>query len=578
MTIMDTSYIQRQPLGVILIMGAWNYPLCTLLIPMLGALAAGNTVLLKPSEHCPTVARLLATLVPNYVDKKICQVLCGGVDVCQKLLASERFDHILYTGGVGGGRAVYAAAAKFLTPVTLELGGKCPVYVDSNVDLMMAAKRITVIKNFNCGQTCVAPDYVICHRKVLDEFLKNLGEAIEEFYGKDKRASPDLSRIINEMHWKRLTKLLSETKGKTVYGGEVVHDDLYIAPTVVIDVGPEDSLMSEELFGPILPILTVDSPKEAVELIRPRAHPLAVYVFTNSNDVFEIFKEETTSGALVQNDCGVQTLSAELPFGGVGQSGFGRYHGKHSIYTFSNPRSVMLKSRSEFINQRELITSRGPTNTVTYFGVLFTFKGKRVCNNLLELLKLFDEVAHALPTLHQTMEVTNNYLIRRLMHSLVPDQVYRNTFKRLGDYLRYNLLRTRVRNNRPEQTILYHRHCGQPKSLVHILQSCCISLGDRCTRHNRDAKRLEKSLRRLGYTVFEELLAPTSTSFIESDLIAVRERRATVLDVSIDSDVRGVTMWNEKKQKCGADECPVAVISALCALNSHVDRLWSTNL
>ncbi|KAG5443171.1 aldehyde dehydrogenase 3, member A2 [Clonorchis sinensis] len=351
MTIMDTSYIQRQPLGVILIMGAWNYPLCTLLIPMLGALAAGNTVLLKPSEHCPTVARLLATLVPNYVDKKICQVLCGGVDVCQKLLASERFDHILYTGGVGGGRAVYAAAAKFLTPVTLELGGKCPVYVDSNVDLMMAAKRITVIKNFNCGQTCVAPDYVICHRKVLDEFLKNLGEAIEEFYGKDKRASPDLSRIINEMHWKRLTKLLSETKGKTVYGGEVVHDDLYIAPTVVIDVGPDDSLMSEELFGPILPILTVDSPKEAVELIRPRAHPLAVYVFTNSNDVFEIFKEETTSGALVQNDCGVQTLSAELPFGGVGQSGFGRYHGKHSIYTFSNPRSVMLKSRSEFINQ-----------------------------------------------------------------------------------------------------------------------------------------------------------------------------------------------------------------------------------
>ncbi|TGZ50339.1 hypothetical protein CRM22_010847 [Opisthorchis felineus] len=351
MTIMDTSYIQRQPLGVILIMGAWNYPLFTILIPLLGALAAGNTVLLKPSEHCPTVARLLATLVPNYVDKKICQVLCGGVDVCQKLLASERFDHIMYTGGVVGGRAVYAAAAKFLTPVTLELGGKCPVYVDSNVDLMMAAKRIMMIKTFNCGQTCVAPDYVICHRKVLDEFLKNLGEAIEEFYGEDKRASPDLGRIINETHWKRLTNLLSETKGKTVYGGEAVHDDLYIAPTVVTDVEPDDSLMSEELFGPILPILTVDSPKEAVELINSRAHPLGVYIFTNSNDVFEIFKAETTSGALVQNDCGFQTLSAELPFGGVGQSGFGRYHGKHSVYTFSNPRAVMLKSRSEFINQ-----------------------------------------------------------------------------------------------------------------------------------------------------------------------------------------------------------------------------------
>ncbi|OON21379.1 aldehyde dehydrogenase family protein, partial [Opisthorchis viverrini] len=464
MTMMDTSYIQRQPLGVILIMGAWNYPLFTLLIPMLGALAAGNTVLLKPSEHCPTVARLLATLVPNYVDKKICQVLCGGVDVCQKLLASERFDHIMYTGGTAGGRAVYTAAAKFLTPVTLELGGKCPVYVDSNVDLVMAAKRIMAMKTLNCGQICVAPDYVICHRKVLTELLKNLGEAIEEFYGEDKRASPDFGRIINEMHWKRLTNLLSETKGKTVYGGEAVQDDLYIAPTVVIDVRPDDSLMSEEIFGPILPILTVDSPKEAVEIIRSKPHPLAVYVFTNSNDVFEIFKEETTSGALVQNDCGIQASSSELPFGGVGQSGFGRHHGKHSVYTFSNPRSVMLRSRSEFINQKQeelfdYVTEMTTCLTWTHWELLLWITTDAcLISSRNRLLLLTDRLS-----LHPT------HFSRRFHHPL-----------------------------------------------------CTTLLGV--------FPGLEKCLRHLGHTVLEELLAHTSTSFIEPDVIGVRERRATVID------------------------------------------------
>nr|QQY02511.1 aldehyde dehydrogenase family 3 member A2 [Cryptocotyle lingua] len=350
-TVMDTCYIQRQPLGVVLIMGAWNYPLFTLLLPALGALAAGNTVLLKPSESCPNNAQLLATLVTKYMDKKICQVICGGVDVCQKLLASERFDHITYTGGIVGGKAVYAAAAKFLTPVTLELGGKCPTYIDSDVDLMLAIKRTLLVKTLNCGQTCVAPDYVLCHRDVLDELVKNLGVALEEFFGKDVRSSPDLGRMVNEMHWKRVTKLLSETKGKIVYGGDSAQDDLYIAPTVVINVKPDDSLMSEELFGPILPILTVDSPEEAIEFIRSRAHPLAVCVFTNNSDVFSKFKQQTTSGALIHNDSATHGLCPGLPFGGVGDSGFGRYLGRFSIDTFSNPRSVLLKNKSDYVYQ-----------------------------------------------------------------------------------------------------------------------------------------------------------------------------------------------------------------------------------
>ncbi|KAF7255779.1 hypothetical protein EG68_10659 [Paragonimus skrjabini miyazakii] len=302
-SMLDTPYIQKQPLGVVIIFGSWNYPILLTLQPLIGAIAAGNTALVKPSEHAPASSEFLMKSIPKYLNSSVCNVICGDAQLSASLLDTYRFDHIFYTGGANGGRAVYAAAAKFLTPITLELGGKSPSYVDSHVNIMLAVRRILWSKIYNAGQTCVATDYVICHRDVVAEFCRSTLQVLKEFLGEDPHQSPDFARIVNKFHLQRLTKLLSATKGKIIYGGDSILDELYIAPTVVTDVKPDDSLMSEELFGPILPIMTVESSLQAVEFVRSRDKPLALYVFTSNQDVFSQFKQGTSSGSLSHNDC-----------------------------------------------------------------------------------------------------------------------------------------------------------------------------------------------------------------------------------------------------------------------------------
>ncbi|VDP86331.1 unnamed protein product [Echinostoma caproni] len=336
---------------------------------MIGAIAAGNTVVLKPSEYAPACADLMANLIPKYIEKHICQVFTGDVQFTQELLEKERFDYVFFTGGYEAGRAVYVAAAKHVTPVTLELGGKCPSYVDSRVSVEMAAKRIAFSKSFNAGQVCVSTDYVLCHKDIFEEFKRVLLDVYKEFYGENPQRTAKFSRIVNNRHFKRLTGMLANTKGKIILGGDSDAEDLFIAPTIVAYVSKDDALMREEIFGPILPIIVVDSATEAIEFINSRNKPLAIYVFTTDSNVFANFKHGTSSGAISQNDCCThllltKTLHAipnftplivsQLPFGGVGHSGFGNYHGRFSLETFSHKRAVLLKAQTEVVNNKFL--------------------------------------------------------------------------------------------------------------------------------------------------------------------------------------------------------------------------------
>ncbi|CAH8869431.1 unnamed protein product [Trichobilharzia szidati] len=349
---MDTVTIQRQPFGVVLIISPWNFPIVLTFQPMIGAIAAGNCVLIKPSEITPACSQLIANLVPKYLDERICQVICGDASVCKSILDTQHFDFIFYTGSTAVGREVYKAAAKQLTPVVLELGGKCPVYIDSDANLDMAVKRILSSKLLNCGQICIAPDYVLCHESILLQFEEKIKIILQEFFGDDPQKSPDLARIINERHFKRLKNLLKQTKGKIVIGGKLDETDKYISPTAVFNVENDDALMQEEIFGPILPVLSVKSPSEAIQIINSREKPLAVYVFTQNKSLFNDFKHATSSGAIMMNDCLMHIVIPNIPFGGVGHSGMGSYHGRYSIEAFSHRRPVILKSEIEFINRK----------------------------------------------------------------------------------------------------------------------------------------------------------------------------------------------------------------------------------
>ncbi|CAH8566049.1 unnamed protein product [Schistosoma turkestanicum] len=351
-TLMDTVTIQKQPYGVVLIISPWNFPFILAFQPLVGAIAAGNSVLLKPSEMSPACSQLIAQLIPQYLDKRICQVICGDGSLSKMILETQRFDLIFYTGGTTIGREVYIAAAKQLTPVVLELGGKCPVYIDSNVSLDAAVKRIIYSKLLNCGQICVAADYLLCHEKILPALKEKIEETIKQFLGDNPQESPDYARIINVKHFQRLTNLLKQTNGKVVIGGVSDVDNKYIAPTVVFDVDEEDILMQDEIFGPILPVLSVKSHSEAIRIINSKEKPLAVYVFTRNKSVFDDFKMSTSSGAIMMNDCSVHTLIPDIPFGGIGYSGIGSYHGRYSIETFSHRRPVILKSEVERINNK----------------------------------------------------------------------------------------------------------------------------------------------------------------------------------------------------------------------------------
>ncbi|MET9994020.1 aldehyde dehydrogenase family protein [Streptomyces mutabilis] len=335
-----TAWTQYDPLGVVLVIAPWNYPAQLLLAPVVGALAAGNAVVAKPSELAPATSAALARLLPRYLDTDAVAVVEGGVPETTALLA-ERFDHIFYTGNGTVGRIVMRAAAEHLTPVTLELGGKSPAFVDRDADLDAVAARLAGGKFLNAGQTCVAPDYVLTDPETAAALEPALVRAVEALYGTDPARSTEYARIVNERHFDRLTGLLDS--GRVVVGGGSDRSRKYIAPTVLADVAPDAPVMREEIFGPILPIVTVSGLDEAIDFVNDRDKPLALYVFSESDGTRERFAAETSSGGLGHGLPLAHLTVSDLPFGGVGESGMGNYHGRYSIETFSHRKAVLKK-------------------------------------------------------------------------------------------------------------------------------------------------------------------------------------------------------------------------------------------
>ncbi|KAF4085991.1 hypothetical protein AMELA_G00101490 [Ameiurus melas] len=354
-TVLDDVYIQPEPLGVVLIIGAWNYPIAVTLQPLVGAIAAGNAAVVKPSEVSSHTAKVME-LLHMYLDPEMYHVVTGGVPETQELL-KQRFDHVFYTGNSTVGKLVMEAAAHHLTPVTLELGGKSPCYIDKGCDLRIACRRITWGKYVNCGQTCIAPDYILCEHSIQDKVVDEIRKCIQEFFTNDPKTFTDYGRIINQRHFKKIMALM---EGSTVaIGGGHDESQCYIAPTVLKDVTPESKVMQDEIFGPVLPIVPVNGLNEAIQFINEREKPLAIYVFSSSKKVIKKMILETSSGALLANDCLVQYTISDLPFGGVGNSGTGRYHGKYTFDQLSHLRSCLIKS----LNMEWLNLIRYPPHT-----------------------------------------------------------------------------------------------------------------------------------------------------------------------------------------------------------------------
>ncbi|XP_021180305.2 aldehyde dehydrogenase family 3 member A2 [Fundulus heteroclitus] len=339
-TITDEVYVKPEPLGVVLIIGPWNYPWSLTLLPLVGAIAAGNAVIVKPSEISSHSSKVMKELLPLYLDKDLYQVVEGGVPETQELL-KQRFDHIFYTGSTTVGKLVMEAAARYLTPVTLELGGKSPCYIDKNCDISTACRRITWAKFINCGQTCIAPDFLLCEPSIQNRVVEEIKKSIKKFYPDSPNSSEDYGRIINQRQFKRLMGLM---EGCTVaLGGDADEAKGYIGPTVLKNVTAESKVMQEEIFGPLLPIISVDGVEEAIQFINEREKPLVLYVFSYDDKLIKKVIAETSSGAVVANDCVVHFLDSALPFGGVGHSGMGRYRGRHTFDQLSNLRSCMIK-------------------------------------------------------------------------------------------------------------------------------------------------------------------------------------------------------------------------------------------
>ena len=335
--------LQPEPLGTVCIIAPWNYPVQLLFAPLVPALAAGNTAVLKPSEVTPSVAALVEELVPRYFDSSTVAVVNGAVEVTTALL-EERFDHIFYTGNGQVGRVVMRAAAEHLTPVTLELGGKSPAIVAADANIDVAAKRIAWAKFLNAGQTCVAPDYVLVEEAAKDQLLAALAEAVTTFYGDDPQQSEDYARIVNERHHDRLMKLLSDGGfDATVFGGTGDRGSRYLAPTVLAGVKPDAAVMADEIFGPILPVLTVGDVGEAIRFVNDREKPLALYAFSNDDDTLKHVVGNTSAGGVTLNHAVLHLAVPDLPFGGVGESGTGSYHGKSGFDTFSHFKAVLGK-------------------------------------------------------------------------------------------------------------------------------------------------------------------------------------------------------------------------------------------
>ena len=336
------SWVQPEPLGVVLIMGAWNYPVQLVLSPLIPAIAAGNCAVIKPSEIAAETSSLMASLIPRYLDPQGVRVVEGAVEETTELL-KQRFDHILYTGGAHVGKIVMRAAAEYLTPVTLELGGKSPCVIDSGADLASAARRLTWGKCLNAGQTCIAPDYVLVTTDQHDALIQAIETELENMYGSDRLGSSDYARIINRRHFERLQGYLDQ--GRIAIGGRSDEKSCRIEPTIMTDVSPDCTVMQEEIFGPVLPVLKVDNLDQALAFIRQRDKPLAAYLFTRSRVSERQFVQMVSAGSLCVNDVLMFMSVPELPFGGVGMSGMGQYHGKAGFDRFSHLKAVMRRGR-----------------------------------------------------------------------------------------------------------------------------------------------------------------------------------------------------------------------------------------
>ncbi|MFL2936006.1 MAG: aldehyde dehydrogenase family protein [Myxococcota bacterium] len=338
--LMGKSFVVRDPLGVVLIIAPWNYPVGLLLTPLVGAIAAGNAAVLKPSEVTANTSRVLAELLPKYVDTDAIALVEGGVPETSALL-EERFDHIMYTGNGVVAKVVMEAAARNLTPMTLELGGKSPCIVDSTADIEVAARRIAWGKFMNAGQTCIAPDYILVEESVEEELIGELKKSVEAFYSGDPKDNPDYARIVNSRHHDRVAKLI---EGQEVaFGGETRAEDCYIEPTVLRNVSPDSAVMQSEVFGPVLPVLRIKDVGEAIEFVNRGEKPLALYLFSNDSSMEERVLSSTSSGGVTINGTILHIANSKLPFGGVGPSGMGAYHGRYSFETFSHRKAVLRR-------------------------------------------------------------------------------------------------------------------------------------------------------------------------------------------------------------------------------------------
>jgi aldehyde dehydrogenase (NAD+) len=336
-----TSAIYKEPYGVVLVMAPWNYPVQLALSPLIGAIAAGNRVVVKPSELAPACAVVIEEVLKQVFREDEVQVVQGGVAETQALL-KERFDYIFFTGSTQVGKVVMRAAAEHLTPVTLELGGKSPCLIDATAPLAQTARRVAWGKWLNAGQTCVAPDYVLIPRGQREEFVRELKAALVQFYGEDPRQSPDYGRIINERHFDRLVGMMSGAHAAV--GGQHAREEKFIAPTVLTEVSWDHALMQDEIFGPLLPIISYDTIDEAIQLIKARPKPLAFYLFTTDSATQEKVLGQVSFGGGCVNDTIVHLANSRLPFGGVGESGMGAYHGAKSFETFSHRKSVFQQT------------------------------------------------------------------------------------------------------------------------------------------------------------------------------------------------------------------------------------------
>ncbi|MBD2344041.1 aldehyde dehydrogenase family protein [Anabaena subtropica] len=344
-----SARIYPEPLGVVLIISPWNYPFGLIISPLVGAIAAGNCAIVKPSELAPHTSSFFAETVSKYFPTEYITVLEGGVETSQELL-TQKFDHIFFTGGTSIGKVVMEAAAKHLTPVTLELGGKSPCIVDTDINLEHTARRITWGKFINSGQTCIAPDYLLVNQKIKKDLIAALQKKLKEFYGDNPAESPDYGRIISHKHFERVAKLLNN--GEIIVGGETNSTEKYIAPTLLDHVSLTDPVMQEEIFGPILPVIEYTDIQDAIAIINSQPKPLALYLFSQDKALQKRVLQETSSGGVCINDTMMQVGVSSLPFGGVGDSGIGSYHGQASFDTFSHYKSVLKNSFWIDINWR----------------------------------------------------------------------------------------------------------------------------------------------------------------------------------------------------------------------------------